>query len=119
MILGEVGLLTNDVVKLAEFYRNILKISINDDQDKNIDIHQVIISEGTGLTIYNNGEPKNNNNKNICLAFTVNDVDEEYKRLKNMGVKIIDPPKIQPWGAKNMRFCDLDGNYIYFRSFPK
>jgi uncharacterized glyoxalase superfamily protein PhnB len=61
---------------------------------------------------------KNNTNENISLAFTVVDVDKEYKRLLDLEVFIIDPPKIQPWGAKNMHFCDPDSNHIYFRSFP-
>ena len=33
--------------------------------------------------------------------------------------KIIDEPTMRPWGAKNMRFCDPDGNFVVFRSFPK
>ena len=119
MILGELSLGTNDVIKLAEFYRNILKISVKNDPEIYNEIHQVILSEGTGLTVYNNGKIKNNNNENISLAFTVEDVDEEYRRLLEMGVIVLDPPKMQPWGAKNMRFYDLDGNQIYFRSIPK
>ncbi|GHU37733.1 glyoxalase [Spirochaetia bacterium] len=119
MVLGEVCLETNDVIKLAEFYRNILKIDTENDSESKDEIHQVIITKGVGLTVYNNGEIKNNNNENISLAFTVNDVDEEYNRLLEIGVKVIYPPKIQPWGAKNMCFCDPDGNRIYFRSIPK
>lgn len=113
MIIGEVCLHTNDVIKLADFYRKLLMIN-----DENSDeTHQFIITEGATLTIFNDGTPKNNQNQNISLAFTVEDVDLEYQRLLNLGVIFINPPKIQPWGAKNMRFCDPDGNNIYFRSF--
>ena len=86
--------------------------------DKN-EGHQFILTEGVTLTVYNNGKNKNNNNENISLAFTVNGVDEEYNRLLEIGISIIDPPKTQPWGAKNMHLVDPDGNHIYFRSFPK
>jgi uncharacterized glyoxalase superfamily protein PhnB len=116
MIIGEVSIQSNNVIKIAEFYRRLLKIAAKETDDINNEIHQVILSDGVGLTVYNNGEPKNNENTNICLAFTVENVDEEFIRLKEMGVKIIDLPKIQPWGAKNMRFLDPDGNQIYFRS---
>ncbi|MDR2942912.1 MAG: VOC family protein [Treponema sp.] len=120
MVLGEVSLQTNDVVKLSEFYRKLLKIEIKENSDKyRNEVHQFILTEGVGLTVYNNGKYKNNNNENICLAFTVDNVDEEYNRLLKIGVKIIEPPKIQPWGAKNMHFIDPDGNHIYFRSIPK
>ena len=55
----------------------------------------------------------------MSMAFTVDDVDEEYTRLSAMGVEMIDKPTMRPWGAKNMRFCDPDGNFVVFRSFPK
>ncbi|OPJ56161.1 VOC family protein [Clostridium oryzae] len=115
MKLGEVCLETNDVIKIADFYRKILKIS----SECKDEIHQTIITEGTTLTVYNNGSIKNNQNQNISLAFTVDDVDEEYIRLLSLGVNIINKPKVQPWGARNMHFCDPDGNHVYFRSFPK
>lgn len=77
MIIGEVCFHTNDVVKLAEFYRWLLKI-----KDYSIDeTHQFIINKGTVLSIFNDGLPRANNNQNISLAFTVDDIDEEYDRL--------------------------------------
>jgi predicted enzyme related to lactoylglutathione lyase len=115
MYLGEVCLETNDVIKTADFYRKILNIS----SDCRDEVHQFIISKGTTLSVYNNGEVKNNQNQNISIAFTVEDVDKEYERLLKLGISIIDAPKLQPWGAKNMHFCDPDGNHIYFRSLPR
>lgn len=115
MILGEVCLETKDVIKMADFYRKILSIS----SDCKDEVHQVVIAEGTTLSVFNNGEAKNNQNQNISIAFTVADVDEEYERLLKLGIHIIDTPKLQPWGAKNMHFCDPDGNHIYFRSLPE
>lgn len=112
MQIGEVCLLTNDVIRMSEFYRNVLGIM----EECSDTVHQFIITEGTTLTVYNDGLNKNNNNQNISLAFTVDDVEEEYIRLVQLGVVIIDPPKVQPWGAKNMHFQDPDGNHIYFRS---
>jgi predicted enzyme related to lactoylglutathione lyase len=120
MNLGEVCLETNDVIKMADFYRKILNISSNcRSSDCRNEVHQVILTEDTTLSIYNNGKIKNNSNQNISIAFTVDDVDEEYERLLKLGICIIDTPKLQPWGAKNMHFCDPDGNHIYFRTLPK
>ncbi len=115
MIIGEVCLETNDVLRLADFYRKLLNIT----SDCRDEVHQFIIAEGTTLTVYNDGTIKNNQNRNISLAFTVEDVDEEFIRLQGLGIPVVDPPKLQPWGAKNMHFCDPDGNHIYFRSLPK
>ena len=115
MKVGEVSLCTNDVVCLADFYKALLNINNN----SNDDVHQFIISEETMLTIYNDGSVKNNNNQNMCLSFTVDDVDAEYERLLAMGIEVIDRPETRPWGARNMHFRDPDGNHIYFRSILK
>lgn len=113
MKLGEVSLLTNNVIRLANFYKFLLKTE-NGSHDE---VHQTIIGEETMLTIYNDGTVKSNSNQNICIAFTVEDVDREYNRLVKENVSIIDKPQVRPWGAKNMCFLDPDGNKVYLRSF--
>lgn len=113
MVLGEVCLCTNDVLTLAGFYRKLF----GQEQNNQDEIHQTIIDEGVAITIYNDGTHKNNQNQNICLAFTVDDVDKEYERLNALGVMVIEPPTTRPWGARNMHCVDPDGNHIYFRSF--
>ena len=113
MRIGEVCLNTNDVVKLSNFYKQLFGI----DNGSNDEVHQTLLSEETQLTIYNDGSKKNNNNRNICLAFTVDDVNAEYQKLLVMGAEIIEKPVKRPWGATNMSFYDPDGNVIYFRSF--
>ena len=115
MILGEVSLSTSDVVRLARFYKELFGIDNHSDDG----VHQVLLNQGTGLTIYNDGKERAVNSQHICLAFTVEDVDAEFERLKRMNVDITEPPPIRPWGAKNMYFNDPDGNSIVFRSFPK
>lgn len=115
MRIGEVGLMTNNVIRLADFYKKLFKI----DNDSDDNVHQFIITEGTSLTIHNDGSEKNNNNQNMCIAFTVDDVDEEFIRLQELGVNVIEPPTVRPRGAKNMIFSDPDGNRVIFRSFPK
>ncbi len=114
MRIGEVSLNTNDVVTLANFYKQLLGI----DNGNNDATHQALICEETQFTIYNDGSHKNNNNQNISLAFTVDDIDAEYQKLLTMGVEIIERPTKRPWGATNMSFYDPDRNIIYFRSFP-
>lgn len=103
----------NDVVKLADFYKALFAIH-NDSKDK---VHQIIIAEETMLTIYNGGSIKNNDNQNICLAFTVDVIEKEYKKVLALGAEIIEKPTKRPWGAVNMSFYDPDRNVIYLRSF--
>ena len=115
MKFGEVCLLTNDVLRLAAFYKQLLEIDNGSDDE----VHQFLITEGTTLTIYNDGSIKNNQNQNICLAFTVDDIEREYKNVLALGAKVIEGPTKRPWGAINMSFYDPDNNMVFFRSFPK
>lgn len=113
MKIGEVCLNTNNVTALSDFYKKLLRTDNGSDDLT----HQTLISEETQLTVYNDGSFKNNNNRNITLSFTVEDIEAEYHRLLEMGIKIIEKPTARPWGAVNMSFYDPDGNIVYFRSF--
>ena len=55
----------------------------------------------------------------MCLAFTVEDIDKEYRRVVSLGAAVMEPPTTRPWGAVNMSFADPDGNVVYLRSFSK
>ena len=92
MTIGEVCLLTNDVPKLAGFYKQLLGVENESDDET----HQFILPEGTALAVYNDGTVKNNSNQNICLAFTVDDIDREYEKVLALGAEIIEPPTKQP-----------------------
>lgn len=115
MKIGEVCLLTNDVYRLADFYKKLLET----DNNSNDETHQFILTEETTLTIYNDRTEKNNQNRNICLAFTVEDMEKEYEKVMSLGARIIEAPAKRPWGAVNMSFYDPDNNMIFFRCFPK
>ena len=114
MRIGEVCLMTQDVVRLAEFYKWLLGVR-NDNCDAG---HQVIIDDETMLAVCFD-ESVGVNRGGISLAFTVDDVDAEYERLLQKGVQIVDAPAARPWGMKNMSFLDPDGNRVYFRSVLK
>jgi predicted enzyme related to lactoylglutathione lyase len=114
MKVGEVCFLTSDVIRLSNFYKMLFQIDNGSDDN----VHQFIISDETTLTIYNDGIERKTNSHNTCIAFTVDNVDEEFERLKSLGVEIVEPPAIRPWGAKNMSFLDPDNNLIIYRSFP-
>jgi predicted enzyme related to lactoylglutathione lyase len=115
MIFGEVCLMTNDVQRLAGFYKSIL----NTTSDCESEVHQIIHVNGATLSIYNDGKVRLGKNENLVIAFTVDNVDEEYERLIKLSVKVLEPPTTRPWGARNMIFEDPDGNQVAFRCFPK
>ena len=113
MKIGEVCILSENVIILADFYKKLLEI----DNDSDDAVHQTIIADETMLTIFNDGQV--HKGQNICIAFTVDNLDKEYERVLALGAEIIEGPAVRPWGAANMSFRDPDGNIIYFRSFLK
>ncbi len=115
MKIGEVCLLTNDVPKIASFYRQLLGV----EESSNDETHQFVLAEETALTVYNDGTHKNNQNQNICLAFTVVDMDKAYEKVLSLGAKNIEPPAKRPWDAISMSFYDPDHNIVYLKSFQK
>lgn len=114
MFFSGICLLTRDVRRLSDFYQRVLHTSSDCDDE----IHQEIRTDGACLAILK-CEEGGGGNPNMSMAFTVGDVDREYLRLRELGVEILDEPADRPWGTRNMRFCDPDGNYIVFRSFPE
>lgn len=114
MKIGEVALMTRDVVRLAGFYKWLLGAQ----NDSNDPWHQVILAEETMLTVCFD-ENASSGEGRICMAFTVEDVDAEYDRLRKYGAEIADVPTARPWGMKNMSFFDPDGNRVYLRSVLK
>lgn len=102
------------MVRLADFYKMLLGVD-NGSEDT---VHQTILSRETMLTVYNDGESRENGVQKMSLAFTSDDVDREYARLVKQGVRILEKPVTRPWGARNMSFYDPDGNVVYIRSLP-
>ena len=92
MKIGEVCLLTNDLPGLASFYKRLLGVENNSEDET----HQFIIAEETALTIYNDGTAKNNQNQNICLAFTVDDIKKNIKRYRLSARKLSNRPPNGP-----------------------
>ncbi|MDE7221304.1 MAG: VOC family protein, partial [Oscillospiraceae bacterium] len=102
MKLGEICILTHDVVRLANFYKSLLETG----NGSNDAVHQTILEEETMLTIFNDGQEEGRTGQNMCLAFTVDDIDKEYQKVLSLGAEMIEPPTPRPWGAVNMSFAD-------------
>lgn len=113
--LGEISLLTNDVPRLADFYKKLLGV----DNHSGDPVHQFLLEDGVALTVYNDGSVKNNHNENMSIAFTVEDIHAAHERVRGLGAQVLQPPTAQPWGAVNMRFLDPDGNTVYLRQLPE
>jgi len=113
MKIGEVCFLTRDVVRLADFYKELLGVENGSDDE----VHQTLLAEETMLTVLLDEAAESSSHPGICLAFTVEDLDRYYGKVVAMGAEILQPPTARPWGVINMSFLDPDRNTIYLRQF--
>jgi predicted enzyme related to lactoylglutathione lyase len=104
---------TDNVPRLVDFYSRVLGLKAQGD-----DVHAVFTE--ANLSIWNPGMINKDKFKTsqrfFTLMFEVDDVDEEYDRLKNSGMEIVfnSQPATYPWGARAFGFKDPDGNNIDF-----
>lgn len=113
MYLGEICLLTQDVPRLAGFYRKLLQV-----EGSNADeAWQAIVQGEPMLSVMHSGELPATAPQRAVLAFTVEDMEAACAHVLSMGTKVLQPPMRQPWGTVNMILEDPDGNRVYLRQF--
>ena len=102
-----VSITTDNAPRLVEFYKTVLQ--------------EEPFVEGThyafgNINVYDPGDVKVAEGKNIWLMFGDADIDALYERLLREipGIEIIAPPERKPWGAYSFWFADPDGNKISF-----
>jgi len=105
MKLGGVCITTDNAPRLVDFYKIVFQ--------------QEPFVEGShyafdNLAIYNPGDVKMANEKNVWLQCFDSDIDALYIRLLSEfpSINIISPPERRPWGAYSFQFSDPDGNGI-------
>ncbi len=117
MKLNGICLNTKNVLSLAGFYGRILCMEPKGDAS-----HMELKTSGGGIAIFSlDGMEAMAPNSTrglgagtITLMFEVEGVDQEYERLKGLGVDMIKPPETYPWGARSFWFKDPDGNIVDF-----
>jgi len=111
-------LITENVPRLVEFYRNILDTSFSGN-----DLHSESKVGGAYFAIYSRAASNEqmqfglgsvHGTGNVTLMFKVDDVDLEYERIRPLLSDTIAEPKTYPWGARAFHFFDPDGNIVDF-----
>ena len=105
MKFGGICITTDNAPRLAEFYKTVLQ------EEPYVEGNHYGFSQ---IAIWDPGDVKTVQEKNIWLQFFDADIDALYKRLLREipGIVIISPPERKPWGAYSSWFCDPDGNKI-------
>lgn len=98
-----------DMKKAIGFYRDILGLKIRNEWS-----NYVIFDLAGTLTLaimLGGRKGRKEGAPNVYLA--VENVDEEYEKLKAKGVTFVEPPKKQYWGGYAALFADPDENLFY------
>jgi len=126
------GIVVSDIEKSLHFYKDILGLKIKKDMIeegkfidtilgiKNVKVRTTKMAADDGNLIellwYKSHPRKRRKNNDICkigtshIAFTVENLDYEYKRLKEKGIKFNCSPQISPDRKAKVAFChDPDG----------
>mgnify|MGYP005846229299 CR=1 FL=1 len=112
-----VCLITDDVGRLASFYRSVLQLDGEGDDQYfyfQTDTVQLSIFSAQSMKSMAPGSMRNSGTGRCTLEFQVEDVDAEYDRLTTLGVVFVKPPTTHPWGLRAVWFRDPDGNVIDF-----
>lgn len=115
MYLGEVCLLTNNVPRLAAFYRALLGL----EADGGDEGWQAVIEGEPMLTVMHDAHLPEHTPQRAALAFTVEDMEQACRHVESLHAKVVQPPVHQPWGTVNMILEDPDGNRVYLRQFAQ
>jgi catechol 2,3-dioxygenase-like lactoylglutathione lyase family enzyme len=115
--LNSVCLITHDVPGLRAFYQSVLDVAAEGD-----DVFTTFSTQEAALTLFSThgledmvpGLMANAGAGNSFIEFEVEDVDQDYERLKALSVTVVKPPTTQPWGVRSVWFRDPDGNLVNF-----
>ena len=110
-----VCLITADVPRLRRFYEQVLQV-----RGEGNERHVAVEISGANLTIFSSsgmqemapGSMVGAGTGCFTLEFGVEDVDQEAKRLAEMGVPLVKPALTYPWGRRSAWFRDPDGNIL-------
>lgn len=108
-----VCLLVKDLKTSTNFYKDILGLELNSQDDGFADFKMA----GTSLAIFQKDKAVSmlpgdymNSGGGAVLAFQVDDVEKTCDDLKAKGVNVVEGPKTTPWGQTVAYFLDPDGN---------
>jgi len=116
-------LITNNVPALMQFYAKVLGV-----EGSGNEVHAELKTDGGNIAIFSSdgmekmaaGAMQGAGHGSITIGFEVEDLDAEYKRLKDLGVQFVMLPTAHRWGTKSFWFRGSDGNIVdFYAMHPK
>jgi predicted enzyme related to lactoylglutathione lyase len=110
------ALVTDDLVRLRAFYRELFRTPWFGD-DTYVEFRPGVdwllaITTTASLDVHVPGAHVASTNRSVRIEVAVADVDAEYERLFPLASEIVAPPTDWPWGTRSTWLRDPDGNLV-------
>jgi len=107
-------LYVTDLERSVAFYRDKLDFAFGEYQDK-----VAMLSFGSANIILHLNEEKDfvanpKKGQGVLIGFGVDDVDAYHAQVVQNGVAVLQAPKDEPWGDRDMALYDPDGYELWF-----
>ena len=118
MNLVSMRVIANDMKRLVRFYENITGLSATwfteDFAELPTPACTLAIGSKHTVEMFAAGAARPADNHTAIIEFRVDNVDQEYERLKKVFSEFVQEPTTMPWGNRSLLFRDPDGNLINF-----
>ena len=116
MKLTHVCIITKDLNRLTEFYRQVLQIEPKAYGDDYVEfpteLGALVFFDIEAHERLAPGSARPASNRSLELEFLVEAVDQEYRRLQTLDMDWVLPPTTFAWGNRSIYFRDPDGNLV-------
>jgi predicted enzyme related to lactoylglutathione lyase len=111
-------IITADIRQLVLFLEKATTLSAKWSTDDFAEIvtksFTLAIGSTKTLAFFGEGVAQPSYNKSLIIEFLVENVDDDYERIKDLTSDIVQKPTTMPWGNRSLLFRDPDGNLINF-----
>jgi len=116
--LEHIGICAKDTIMLKDWYVKLFKFRIVYDNKKELPTFFLLMDDESMIEIYPADyemESVTNKHQGIRhIAFSTDEIEIEYKNLKDNNVEIVEDLKTSPIGVKTVFFKDIEGNILHF-----
>ncbi len=113
-----IRIITADIKRLVQFFESAMMLtarwSTEDFAEIASNAFTIAIGSTRTLSLFGQGVAQAAGNKSVILEFLVENVDEDYERIKDLTSEVVQKPTTMPWGNRSLLFRDPDGNLINF-----
>ena len=113
-----IRIITADIKRLVQFFESAMMLtarwSTEDFAEIASNSFTIAIGSTRTLSLFGQGAAQAAGNKSVILEFLVENVDEDYERIKDLTSEVVQKPTTMPWGNRSLLFRDPDGNLINF-----